>query len=235
MLDFGLTTDESAMILESTVKLGLAVILAGALGLERERKGRAAGLRTHILVCLGATLAMIVSDLIAREAGAADPLWRLDAGRIAAGIITGVGFLGAGTIINTGNTQVGLTTAAMIWFSATLGIAIGAGFYLLATVATIVALIVVLGFSIIGPRVQAPNRCSLRIHTGYRRVSSEAIAAEIRRAGYSVETSRLAFGAKKGKVEMEFELLAPPHHKIEDLVELLGERFDELEEVIVEG
>jgi len=93
----------------------------------------------------------------------------------------------------------------------------------------------VLGFSIIGPRVQAPNRYALQVSAPYRRVSSEAIVGVIRGAGYGVETSRLAFGASKGKAEMRFELTAPTHHKIEDLVELLGERFDELEEVIVEG
>lgn len=235
MGEFGLTPDDSVLILESTFKLGLAVILAGALGLERERKGRAAGLRTHILVCLGATLAMIVSELIAREAGAADPLWRLDAGRIAAGIITGVGFLGAGTIINTGNTQLGLTTAATIWFSATLGIAIGSGYYLLSTIATIIALIVVLGFSIIGPRVKVSSRYSLQVRAPYRRISSEDISALIRREGYTVETSRAAYGVREGKVEMKFELSIHAQHRIQDLVDLIGERFDELDEVIVQS
>ena len=123
-------------------KLVLAVVLAGILGLERQRKGRGAGLRTHILVCLGATVAMMIPDLVASRGGGNG--WA-DTGRMAAGIITGIGFLGAGTIVSAGRGPQGLTTAAMVWFVATLGIAIGSDLYLIAVCATALALVVVLG------------------------------------------------------------------------------------------
>ncbi len=99
-------------------RLVLAVFLGGAIGIEREFSGRPAGFRTHILVCLGATL-MTVVDASLSNAG----------GRIAAQVVTGVGFLGAGTILRTdrGNSVHGLTTAASLWATAGLGIALGYG------------------------------------------------------------------------------------------------------------
>lgn len=131
---------------EVCLKLLVAAVLSGMLGYERQLRGRAAGLRTHILVCLGATLLMAVSDLLAREwAGTDMPVW-LDRGRIAAGIITGVGFLGGGAILHFGREQRGLTTAAMIWFVAALGVAVGAGFMAISIMATLIALTVVVGF-----------------------------------------------------------------------------------------
>lgn len=120
-------------------RLLLAIVLGAAVGLERELKSRAAGLRTMILVCTGSALAMLVShELADGVAGArgADPT------RIAAGVVTGVGFLGAGAILKLGDLVHGVTTAASIWFVAALGLAVGDGRYVLAVVATGLALLV---------------------------------------------------------------------------------------------
>jgi len=123
-------------------RLLLAVLLGGAIGLEREFRGRPAGLRTHILVCLGATIMMIASQAMPDLYRALPRASRvtLDPGRIAAGIITGIGFLGAGAIIRIGDLVRGLTTAGCIWFVAALGIVIGQGFYPLAITSTAIAL-----------------------------------------------------------------------------------------------
>lgn len=103
----------------------IASICGGLIGLEREMKGRPAGLKTFSLVCLGSTLAMITNEYISRKYGGSG-----DLARMAAQVISGIGFLGAGTIIVTGTNQVrGLTTAAALWVTAALGISIGAGFY----------------------------------------------------------------------------------------------------------
>ena len=103
----------------------VASICGGLIGLEREMKGRPAGLKTFSLVCIGATLAMITNEYISRNFGGSG-----DLARMAAQVISGIGFLGAGTIIVTGTNQVrGLTTAAALWVTAALGISIGAGFY----------------------------------------------------------------------------------------------------------
>lgn len=106
------------------LRLVLSILLGGIIGFERGRAGRPAGLRTHILVCLGSTLAIMTNQYIFEEYGGGDPT------RMAAQVISGIGFLGAGTIIVTGRHQVkGLTTAAALWATACMGLAIGIGFY----------------------------------------------------------------------------------------------------------
>lgn len=106
------------------VRLTLAVIFGGLIGLERVKKRRPAGFRTYMLVCIGAALTMIISQYLASRGQTTD------VSRLGAQVINGVGFLGAGTIIVTGKQQIkGLTTAAGLWASACMGLAIGAGFY----------------------------------------------------------------------------------------------------------
>jgi len=120
------------------LRLAFAIILGGVIGLEREIHGRPAGLRTHILVCVGATIIMISSKSQAELYFPVSENIRItiDPGRIVAGIMTGIGFLGAGAIIRIGDIVRGVTTAACIWFIAALGIVIGEGFFSLAIVST---------------------------------------------------------------------------------------------------
>jgi len=129
---------------DNLARLSLAAVLGGAIGFERELRDREAGLRTHLLVCLGSALFTIVSAYGFREfLTSGDQVVRADPTRIAAQIVTGIGFLGAGAIIRQGLTVRGLTTAATLWVSAAIGIAAGAGYYsgaVLGTVVTIVAL-----------------------------------------------------------------------------------------------
>ncbi|MBR5578991.1 MAG: MgtC/SapB family protein [Lachnospiraceae bacterium] len=102
----------------------LSVLVGGILGLERERKNRPAGLRTYILVCLGASLVMMTNQYVYNYYDTGDPV------RMGAQVISGIGFLGAGTIILTGRNQIkGITTAACLWTAACSGLAIGIGFY----------------------------------------------------------------------------------------------------------
>ncbi len=128
---FNFSTDLNT-INDTTIllRMVLAVLFGGAIGIERGRSGRPAGLRTHILVCLGSTLAIMTNQYIFETYEVGDPT------RMAAQVISGIGFLGAGTIIVTGRHQVkGLTTAAGLWATACMGLAIGIGFYKAAFVA----------------------------------------------------------------------------------------------------
>lgn len=126
------------MLLEYSLRIGAALIIGMIVGLEREFQGKPAGLRTNILMCVGSCLIMIISLKVARESGnIADP------GRIAAQVVTGVGFLCAGTIMRSRFSISGLTTAATIWVLSALGLAAGAGYYTLALLGT-VAIVVVL-------------------------------------------------------------------------------------------
>ena len=123
-------------ILSLAVRLGLAMICGGLIGLERERKRRPAGFRTYMLVCLGASLTMLLSQYlyVMSESNWSEVVTatgiKMDVSRVGAQVINGIGFLGAGTIIVTGKHEVkGLTTAAGLWASACMGLAVGAGFY----------------------------------------------------------------------------------------------------------
>jgi putative Mg2+ transporter-C (MgtC) family protein len=128
--------------LETIARLSIAAVLGSVIGFERQRKDGSAGLRTHMLVCLGSTLVMLVSafgfeDILGRPAIVLDP------SRIAAQVISGIGFLGAGTIIFLRPRIIrGLTTAAGLWTVAAIGLAVGAGLYIAATASTAIALLI---------------------------------------------------------------------------------------------
>lgn len=127
------------------VRLLLAVFCGGVLGFERMRKLRAAGLRTYIMVCVGACICMMVGENVTGNYGTGDPT------RIAAQVVSGIGFIGAGTIIFTGYNRVrGLTTAAGLWAVAALGLAIGAGMY----VSSLIVLVVLLVAMVVGSMIQ---------------------------------------------------------------------------------
>ena len=124
-------------------KLLLSAFLGGLIGLERELHARAAGLRTHILVAIGSTLIMMISNymFLLYQDQTASTVVRLDPARIAAMTITGIGFLGAGTIIQSKEIVRGLTTAACLWVIAAVGLSVGCGFYLPAVMTSIIALV----------------------------------------------------------------------------------------------
>lgn len=128
---------------EILIRLLLAALFGGLVGLERERKSWAAGMRTHMMVCVGSTLIMIVSTYGFSEILGA-PNVTLDPSRIAAQVVSGIGFIGAGTILFTkqGGTIRGLTTAAGLWTVAAIGLATGGGLYFAAVVTTVLAIII---------------------------------------------------------------------------------------------
>jgi putative Mg2+ transporter-C (MgtC) family protein len=129
---------------EIILQLFLAALLGGLIGLERERKSWVAGLRTHMLVCMGSTLIMIVSQY-GFENTLHSQLIVLDPSRMAAQVVSGIGFLGAGTILFWKNQIRGLTTAASLWAVAAVGLAIGGGLYLAASATTFFIFIVLAG------------------------------------------------------------------------------------------
>ncbi len=127
-----------AFRLDLAAKLVVAVIVGGGIGLEREMKGKPAGLRTNILICVGSALLMDLSMGLALTHGG-------DPGRIAAQVVTGIGFLGAGTILHTRGMITGLTSAATIWVVAAIGLTIGAGYFVEALGTTLTVIVVLIG------------------------------------------------------------------------------------------
>jgi len=124
--------------IEAGLRLLLAAFLGGIIGFQREKANKPAGLRTHILICLGSALFTVVSVL--GFTGNVDP------SRIAAGVVTGIGFIGAGVIFRgmRGDKVMGITTAASIWITAAIGIAAGAGLYIIASVVALVTVLVLM-------------------------------------------------------------------------------------------
>lgn len=124
-------TIDPSKIVEAFLGLSLAIVFGAIVGFEREKAHKPAGLRTHMLVCLGSCLFTIVSlD------------FSIDPARIAAGIVTGIGFIGAGAIIAERDKVVGITTAASLWTTAAIGLTIGVGNYMLAAIATLLVFLV---------------------------------------------------------------------------------------------
>lgn len=133
--------DPNVNCVGAVAKLLLSLLLGAVVGLERRHKGQIAGMRTFALISMGATLAMLISIYIPQEYMG---LKNGDPGRIAAQVISGIGFLGAGAIIQMKGSVRGLTTAAGIWMTACIGLAVGAGMYLISTVACLLIIFVLM-------------------------------------------------------------------------------------------
>lgn len=126
------------------LRLIMAVVLSGIIGFEREFHGRAAGFRTHILLCIGSTLVMLTSIHIFDVYNAMVPC---DPARMAAGVVTGIGFLGAGTIMHSKSSVKGLTTATSLWVVAGIGLSVGSGMYFASIATTVITMVTLFFFS----------------------------------------------------------------------------------------
>jgi putative Mg2+ transporter-C (MgtC) family protein len=158
---FGL--DLSPLRLDLMGRLVVAAILGGIVGMEREWSGKPAGFRTNLLICVGAAL---LTDLSIAVAQAADPFAMADPGRIAAQIVSGIGFLGAGTIIQSRAGVVGLTTAATLWVVAAIGMAVGAGAFVEAVGATVLVVIALLALGQLEPLLHRHREVMLQVTMG---------------------------------------------------------------------
>ncbi|MBI9013941.1 MAG: MgtC/SapB family protein [Clostridiales bacterium] len=148
--------------LETILKIFLACVLGGIIGLERESVNRPAGFRTHILVSVGATIVMITNmELVRIMAETAE----VQPGRFGAAVISGIGFLGAGTIIKEGSTVKGLTTAASLWTTACIGLALGSGLYAIALGTTVFVFLTLEFFPKIERKLSTRKYSKIRITT----------------------------------------------------------------------
>lgn len=143
-------------------RLVLACVLGGVIGYERQSRRKSAGLRTNMLVCLGSCLVMVLSQALYREV---EGLTNADPARLAAQVVSGIGFLGAGAIMKEGLTVTGLTTAACLWVVAGVGLAVGAGFYSGALMATALVFVTLGSLSRLDEWVDHEKNFVLSIHT----------------------------------------------------------------------
>jgi putative Mg2+ transporter-C (MgtC) family protein len=165
--------------LELLLQLGLATLLGGAIGLERELGGKPAGLRTNILICIGSALYTQLSLTMVQGA--------TDATRVAGQIVTGVGFIGAGTILHARGAVVGLTSAATIWVVAAIGVALGAGHYAEALLSTLLVLVVLQGLGRIEIVVERHStKSNITVHAKPDGAPLEELETVIRRTGLTI-------------------------------------------------
>jgi len=164
-----------------------AVLAGGVIGLERSYHGRPAGFRTHTLVCLASSLLMIVMLFQRKWLGTTAGIIQTDPTRMAQGIMTGIGFLGAGVIFKEGLSVRGLTTAASIWMTSAIGILFGIGFYFPAILATVLTLGVLSVFRRIEARMPSHSYAHYAIRFGrYDAMTEEEVRAVLARHGFTV-------------------------------------------------
>jgi putative Mg2+ transporter-C (MgtC) family protein len=193
--------------LEIGVRLIVATLLSGIIGLERERGERAAGLRTHALVGMGSCLVMVVSAFGFEDwhysPGALDP------SRMAAQVVSGIGFLGAGVIIfqRDGGVVRGLTTAASVWVVAAIGLAVGGGMYVTGAAATAIALVILAGLKPLEQRVvrrrTPPPSARLGLELDAALLPVREVVATLQDAGLQVQRLRFRPGAAASRQELD--------------------------------
>lgn len=216
---------------ESIFRLVLAMLCGGAIGLERELRGREAGFRTHALVCLGSALVMIVSVHFAYEPWRPPELpdnvqLNIDPSRIAYGVMTGIGFLGAGSIIKHGASVQGLTTAAGLWCVAAMGLAAGFGQYGVTLLATLLILFTLLVMDYLGQLLPKQHRYQLVVRRPWRSGCLEATVAHLNAAGLPVFSANLQRSPDLKLADVRLNVTVKRHlhdHDIERTVESDGE------------
>lgn len=178
-------------------RLGVAFMVGALIGMERQRHQRPAGLRTHILVSMASGLFAMISVLVAGKDN--------DPGRIAAQVVTGIGFLGAGTIMRHGSTVRGLTTAASLWMAAALGLAAGFGWYLGAAATALLAFFVLTVVKLLEDRLPRPSAsASVLVHAAAGQDALPAVLQLIRSFGGSI--SKVSFGEETPAEGMVYEI-----------------------------
>lgn len=189
----GILNPEPALDLKTVfIRIAFALAAGMLLGMERESHGRAAGLKTTILACVASCLAMILSENLYRESIiAAGTNFRPDRARLASGILTGIGFLGAGAIIRQGTLVRGVTTAAVLWFITILGLAFGSGYLAVGILGTSIAMVALYALPHVEMHIKKDFYCSVTVVLGMNGVSDEEVRQRLEQAG--VQVQRMAY------------------------------------------
>lgn len=212
---------------ELFLRIAVGTALGGVIGYERDVHGRPAGLRTHMIVGLAAATFMVVStNFVYLQHFHHEDLVEVDASRIAASIVTGMGFLAGGAILRTGLSVQGLTTAAALWLVGAIGMASGAGMF---AVASFVTLLGVLALTILRRFEDKDTRTTQR-----RRIdllmgpeaSATRIAAKLREMGLTVSTVAQERKPEEKSQSITFDVRAPAQLEFEKLVDALGAEHD---------
>ncbi len=185
---------EHTSLSEMALRLGLAFVAGFIIGWERESHGRPAGLRTTILACVAAALAMMIPEnLFAYHPRLTAAEIRLDPSRIGAGVLTGIGFLGAGTILRHERFVRGVTSAATLWFVTVLGLALGSGLYAMAGIGFVVALVTLYVLPVLAQRVESDFYSTLTVTAELDALAEAELRRRVETLGAQVLTLKLEY------------------------------------------
>lgn len=207
--------------LSVALRIFVAFLLGGAMGLERGLKQRPAGLRTHMLVCVGACMIMLTNQYIYQVFGTGDPV------RMGAQVVSGIGFLGAGTIMVTKHSQIrGLTTAAGLWATAAVGLATGIGFYEAALMGAIIIVLTLTVLSILDSKMHKKTRC-FEVYVELKpEVSLGMFLDNVRSKGFVIEDVQMESSRNPEGGSRCFMMVLITHRRLGT-----GELMDQLHEV----
>ena len=185
------------------IRLALTVLAGILVGINRSEHGRPAGLRTTLLVCLAASVAMIQANLLLDMSGKRpDSFIVLDLMRLPLGILSGMGFIGAGTILRRDNLVVGITTAATLWFVTVLGLCFGGGQLVLGSVALVIGLIVLWGLQWFERRLPRDRHATLILTLGPDHPTEPEVIERLHAAGFRVVAQGIGYDAAVGRREL---------------------------------
>ena len=215
-----------ALQADLAVRMLLAALLGAGIGFEREIHEHPAGMRTHLLVSLGSAIFTILSIFAFSGPPAPNGSFPTDTSRVAAQVVSGIGFLGAGAILKYGTSVRGLTTAASLWATAAVGMACGAGTWIVAIVGTAIVIVSLWPLNIVVNRMRGTGPHPIRVRL--QAVKLDAIGELTRAlAGRRVEIGEInSQRLGKGQYEIELQLRRPPTVSQEDIIELVGHVAD---------
>ena len=192
---------------EIALRLALSVVAGGLVGLDRGEHGRPSGLRTTLLVCLAAAIAMIQTNLLLAVKGRpADSFVMLDLMRLPLGILTGMGFIGGGAILRRESLVLGVTTAATLWFVTVIGLCFGGGQIGLGLTATALGMLVLSGLRWVDHNMKQEQHGTLYLTTERDDPKQDEIRATVQRAGYKISVASVAYVGQTQQRELEFKL-----------------------------
>jgi putative Mg2+ transporter-C (MgtC) family protein len=205
------------------LRLGTSVLVGGAIGCEREMHGQPTGLRTHLLVSLASATFMLVSSQFAfYEHYVNDGVIRVDMGRIASNVVVGIGFLGGGAILHSGLRIKGLTTAASLWLVAAVGLASGAGMFVLAALATVITLFALVVLRIVERNFKRVIHVRARIDTDGDFLTRSQVQEALGPIGARVTEADYAINLARNRSRLFVDIRLPSHEPEEALVKALG-------------
>jgi putative Mg2+ transporter-C (MgtC) family protein len=193
---------------EILLRIGLAFVAGFVIGFERSERGRPAGLRTTILTCVVAATVMILSEKLFVVSGNAvsSGNWRPDPARLGAGVLTGIGFLGAGTIMRHENIVRGVTTAACLWFVTALGLAFGSGEYAIGLLALGIGLITLFLLPQLERHIHAERYATLTVVESLEGIGEDELRKRVEAMGAHIKTLKLSYDVEKKQKKIALEL-----------------------------